>query len=154
MGCLDHVRGQRDQVHVTGQAEGRMKSEEVRKLTLSLSSNKSLPVCGLQPKARPFRVLGAAEQTQCNFVCFPISSKCCFCFSKREDNPPPPGLCSSLSLFPLSSFSTLQARGPWDPRLLYAAVDVRKATLGAETKEPRSCPGCKRRVRRKCYLVY
>lgn len=40
-----------------------MKLEEVRKLTLTFNSNKSLPVCGLGPNAWAFKLF-SAEQTK------------------------------------------------------------------------------------------
>lgn len=55
--------------------EGRMKLEEVRKLTLTFNSNKSLPVCGLRPKAWVFKFSSSwTNKTHLPIWLFHISS--------------------------------------------------------------------------------
>lgn len=55
--------------------EGRMKLEEARKLTLTFNSHKSLPVCGLRPKAQASKFSSSwTNKTRLPIWLFHISS--------------------------------------------------------------------------------
>lgn len=150
MGCLDHVRGHGDQVHVTGQTEegwswrrwGSWPSLEQEQVTaclwpvakcrggsglIQLNKQNTLPIWLLHISSAP---------AQSKSFLFP-KKRFLFLIVFFFLFPPPP--------FP--HFSPIQTRWPWNPWLLHAALAVWEAALGAEPQGPCSCPECKNKVR-------
>lgn len=134
---------------------GRMKLEEVRKVTLtSAVTSHCLSVdCGQKPGC--FRS-NAAEQTKhfahlaFSYFIYSTSLKV-FSISKKRFLF---FIFFLLHLFfspPTFCFSPVQTRWPWNPWLLHAAMVMWETAVGAQPEGPRSCPGCKDKVKTKQY---
>lgn len=139
MGCLDHVRGHGDQVHVTGQTmEGWSWRRWGNWPLLSTATSHYLSV----DWGQILDVLSfiPAEQTKHAahlFFSYFInnSSFSNFSFSKFAYS-------SFYSLMLSFSYSLVQTKWPWNPWLLPAAMVLWETALGTEPEGPYCCPDC------------
>lgn len=147
MGCLDHVRGHGDQVHVTGQTEegwswrrwGKWPLLQQQQVTACLwTVAKSLGVLGLiqlnkQNTLPIWLVHISSTVVQSTSFLFPKKRFLLFIFF--------------FFFYPPFCFSPIQTRWPWNPWLLHAAMVMWETTLGAEPEGPRGCPDCENKVK-------
>lgn len=138
MGCLDHVRGHGDQVHVTGQTKERWSWRRWGNWPLlSTATSHCLSVDWGQMLGR-LSFIPAEQIKHFAYLAFSyfINSSSPKDFSIFQ------GLAYPSSFSNAYSYSPVQTKWRWDPWLLHAAVVVWETSLGTEPEGPCGCADC------------
>lgn len=163
MGCLDHVRGHGDQVHVTGQTEEGWSWR--RWGNWPLLQQQQVTAC-LWPVAKCRGGLGLIQLNKQNtlpiwlFIFHQHKFNQSLFYFLRRGSYSSSFLAFSGFFFFLSSphpfpyFSPIQTRWPWNPWLLHAAMVVWEAALGTEPEGPCGCPDCQNKVKLNSTRMY
>lgn len=149
MGCLDHVRGHGDQVHVTGSSEegwswrrwGNWPSLQQQQVSACLwpvaKCRGGLGLIQLSKQNALPSWLFHISSTLVQSTSFLFPTKRFFIFFFFFFSLPPPS----------PHFSPIQTRWPWKPWLLHAAMVMWEAALGTGPEGPGSCQDGENKVK-------